>query len=78
MSEQKKTCQGFSHPNLAGNWWGCCQCNTANGDIRFECKQCGHPRCGEKPKTVLIPYQKEDGTIVLQEVKLPKDDKEMN
>jgi hypothetical protein len=37
-------CVDISHPNLQPGW-GCCGCNTYNGNQRDRCKYCNHERC---------------------------------
>ncbi|MAG26467.1 hypothetical protein CMI47_13035 [Candidatus Pacearchaeota archaeon] len=39
-------CIKLEHPNLMPGW-GCCECNTYNGNPRLVCKvpSCGHERC---------------------------------
>lgn len=52
MSDDKKessVCKTIDHPNIQG--WGCCECSSFNGiinlkgEMRKECKSCGHARC---------------------------------
>ena len=47
-----KVCKTIDHPNVSG--WGCHLCASFNGiinlagDMRTECKVCGHTRCFEQ------------------------------
>jgi len=45
MKKHEK-CIKLEHPNLMPGW-GCCACNTYNGNQRINCKMpaCKHQRC---------------------------------
>lgn len=49
MSDKK--CEAITGDKVMPGW-GCCQCNTYNGEHRPACKYCGHERC-YFPKVVI-------------------------
>jgi hypothetical protein len=68
MSDNKKTCTPFDHPNMPDGW-SCCQCaatgaGTFNGNNRAECKTCGHKRC-DAPSVKRIPVKEEGGVRII-------------
>lgn len=67
-----KKCSPFSHPNFAGNWWGCCECKTMNGDHRDNCKTYNHDRC-DHPEIKRIAIKEESGVRIVPIYTVKKD-----
>lgn len=67
MNEKK--CIPIEHANLMPGW-GCCQCNTYNGNHREKCKFCEHVRC-YFPKVEIESTATFDELDVLLDTELP-------
>jgi hypothetical protein len=46
-------CTKVNHPNILPGY-GCCKCNTYNGNQRESCKTCNHPRCDKSTSDKIV------------------------
>jgi predicted metal-binding protein len=62
MSTPKK-CQPIESKYIAPGY-GCCQCQTYNGNQRTHCKHCNHERC-DKPDVLRVVVETPNGIAIV-------------